>query len=98
MVSSGHNALTQQPLVLHIYLMTWVIIGLDNGLSLLGDKPLSKPVLTSHQSHPKEQTCNEKKNQWNYAFFIDKVANKVIIYNLPPFCPVGDELRIIKHI
>ena len=42
-------------------------------------KPLLKPMMTSHQSHFKEQTS--MKSYWNYLIFIDAIAFEIIICN-----------------
>ena len=41
----------------------WVIIGLDNGLSLFSGKPISESMITSHKSHSKERTPIEADTQ-----------------------------------
>ena len=52
---------------------------------LFGAKPLSKPIMTSHQSHPKEQTSMEY--HWNKPIFIDKIA--LILSNFFTFLSRG---------
>ena len=49
-------ALINLILVLHIYVHQLVHHWLDNDLLPASTKPLSKPMMTSHYSHPKEQT------------------------------------------
>ena len=69
----------------------WVVIGSDNGLAPVGDKPVSKPMMTSHQSHPKEQTSMKRYRNWQ--FLIDEIALKFIILNssiVPPYLLKGD--------
>ena len=44
---------------------------------LSGPNPLSRPVMTSHQSHTKEQTSVHKK----YENFSDEIALQIIVYN-----------------
>ena len=56
---------------------------------LLGAKPLSKPVITSHESHPKEQ--NGRTSYWNEPIFIDDIALKVIV------CNSGDQFEKWAH-
>ena len=54
-------------------------------------KPLSKSMLTSRQSHPKEQTS--MKNYQNQKIFTDEIAIKVIICNFAAILSRGGEFR-----
>ena len=47
---------------------------------LYGVKPLSKPMMSSHESYPKEQTA--MKNIEIQSIFIFEIALKFIAYNI----------------
>ena len=62
--------------------LNWIIIGLDN----FGVKALSKPMMTSHQSYPKEQISmlNEieiTKMSWKELYF--KLYSIICRYFVP---------------
>ena len=57
---------------------------------LFGAKPLSKPIMISHQSHPNEQASMKKLSKLT-NFSLTKLHCKLSSLFLPPFCPVRDE-------
>ena len=52
---------------------------------LLGDKPLSKPMMTSYPPNRKGQTLMKKYENW--PVFIDEIAHKIIICNFAVILP-----------
>ena len=60
MAYSGHTELTHLGRVTHICVGNLSIIGSDNGLCLVGAKPLPEPMLEYYQSDPRI------KLQWNF--------------------------------
>ena len=51
---------------------------------LFGDKPLTKPMMTSHQ-YNKEYTSMKKISDW--LIFIDEIALRFIMCNVAAICP-----------
>ena len=61
--------------------LVWVV-----ACHLFCAKPLSKPMMVSHQLHPKEQN-SMKKNIRTYPFSLMKLHLKLFCVILTPFCP-----------